>query len=180
MDKIMFFIDASNLYKGIKGLSLSGWKLTTLNFYNFCNSFINKKEQRLVRIYYYDAPFKVAWDKQRYIDQQRFHSSLHKQPNIELRLGRLQGKYPHIYEKGIDSAISVDMIKFAYNNSYDIGVLISSDGDYVPAVQLCKDMGKNIWNIVPISLKHYHLRQVCDRFFTFTAKEIEKYQFPQK
>jgi len=67
MDKIMFFIDGSNLYKGIKGLKLSGWRLTTLNFFEFCSSFINKSEQRLIRIYYYDAPFKMEWDKKRYI-----------------------------------------------------------------------------------------------------------------
>jgi uncharacterized LabA/DUF88 family protein len=177
MEKIMVFIDASNFYKGIKDLGLSGWKLTYLNFFEFCYSFLNKSEQRLIRIYYYDAPFKMEWDKKRYTAQQRFHSSLHKQSNLELRLGRLQGTYPDIYEKGIDSALSVDMIKFAYNNSYDVGIIISADGDYVPAVQLCKDMGKNIWNIVPSSLKSYHLSKACDRYFSFDAERIEKYQF---
>lgn len=176
MEKVMFFIDASNLYKGIKGLGLSGWKLTHLNFFEFCNSFLKPAEQKLVRIYYYDAPFKAEWDQKRYVAQQQFHGSLHRHPNLELRLGRLQGKYPDIYEKGIDSALSVDMIKFAYNDSYDIGIIISADGDYVPAVQLCKDMGKNVWNITPISLKCFHLRQVCDRFFSFDAALVEKHQ----
>ena len=177
MDKVIFFIDGSNLYKGIKSLGLSGWKLTTVDFYNFCGSFLDASKHKLIRIYYYDAAFKIQWNKERYIAQQQFHSSLNKQQNIELKLGRLQGNYPkNIHEKGIDSAISVDMIKFAYNNSFDIGILLSADGDYVPAVQLCKDMGKNIWNIIPSSLKAYHLQKACDLSFTFEAKRIDQYQ----
>ena len=172
----MVFIDGSNLYKGIRKLGLSGYKLTTLNFLPFCESFIDKNTQRVVRIYYYDALLKADWDKSRYKSQQQFHSFLKKHPNLELKFGRLQGTYPNVSEKGIDSLISVDMIKFAYNNSYDIGILISADGDYVPAVQLCKDMGKNIWTVVPESLKCYHLQTNSDRYFSFNASRVEEFQ----
>jgi len=38
-------------------------------------------------------------------------------------------------EKGIDAAIITDLISFAFDDNYDIAVLISGDADYAPAVR---------------------------------------------
>jgi uncharacterized LabA/DUF88 family protein len=38
-------------------------------------------------------------------------------------------------EKGVDTAIITDMIKLAWESAWDVGVLISSDRDYIPAVE---------------------------------------------
>ena len=38
-------------------------------------------------------------------------------------------------EKGVDSAIVTDMIRFAWEDAYDIAVLVSSDSDLVPPVE---------------------------------------------
>ncbi len=48
-------------------------------------------------------------------------------------------------EKGIDVWIAIDMIKFAIvENKCDVCVLISGDGDFVPALDLIKNSGKEI------------------------------------
>jgi hypothetical protein len=38
-------------------------------------------------------------------------------------------------EKGVDAAIITDLISMAFDDAYDIGVLISGDADYAPAVE---------------------------------------------
>ncbi len=38
-------------------------------------------------------------------------------------------------EKGIDAAIITDLLSMAFDDNYDVAVLISGDGDYAPAVQ---------------------------------------------
>jgi uncharacterized LabA/DUF88 family protein len=38
-------------------------------------------------------------------------------------------------EKGIDAAIITDLISMAFDDNYDIAVLVSGDADYAPAVQ---------------------------------------------
>lgn len=38
-------------------------------------------------------------------------------------------------EKGVDTAIATNMIRLAWENSYDVGILASSDADLVPAVE---------------------------------------------
>ena len=38
-------------------------------------------------------------------------------------------------EKGIDAAIITDLLTFAFDDTYDIGILISGDADFAPAVR---------------------------------------------
>jgi len=44
-------------------------------------------------------------------------------------------------EKGVDTAIVTDMIKLAWAGAFDIAVLVSSDADFVPAVQFLDSKG---------------------------------------
>lgn len=47
-------------------------------------------------------------------------------------------------EKGVDTAIVTDMIQLAWDNSYDIAVLATSDRDFIPAVQFLGSKGKKV------------------------------------
>jgi hypothetical protein len=47
-------------------------------------------------------------------------------------------------EKGIDTLLVTDLIRFAFSNSYDCAVLASSDADMVPAVQFVQTLGKKV------------------------------------
>ena len=47
-------------------------------------------------------------------------------------------------EKGIDTLLVTDLIRFANSNSYDAAVLVSSDADMVPAVNFVQTLGKKI------------------------------------
>jgi uncharacterized LabA/DUF88 family protein len=48
-------------------------------------------------------------------------------------------------EKGVDVKLATDILKL--NDIYDVAVIVSGDGDYVPAVQVVKDWGKHIVNV---------------------------------
>jgi len=47
-------------------------------------------------------------------------------------------------EKGVDVSIATDMLQHAWDNTYDIGMLVSSDADFIPAVQFLDKRGKKI------------------------------------
>jgi uncharacterized LabA/DUF88 family protein len=47
-------------------------------------------------------------------------------------------------EKGVDTAIVTDMIQLAWEDSYDIAVLVTSDRDFIPAVEFLASKGKKI------------------------------------
>jgi uncharacterized LabA/DUF88 family protein len=180
MDRVYFFIDGSNFYKGITCQGLKGWDATHVDLKAFCLTLLDAQVHKLVRIYYYDAPLKQAWDPKRYSIQQNYFQRLKDQDNVELVLGRLEGKYPNVREKGIDVKLSVDLIRFAHNNSYDSAVIISADGDYTPAFQLAKDMGKEIYNAYFPKIASFHLRNIVDKFIPIDINQITSCQLQQQ
>ncbi len=48
-------------------------------------------------------------------------------------------------EKGVDVKLATDLLKL--KDIYDVGIVVSGDGDYVPAVQTVKDWGKHMVNV---------------------------------
>jgi uncharacterized LabA/DUF88 family protein len=49
-------------------------------------------------------------------------------------------------EKGIDTAIVTDMIRLAWEDSYDLAVLVSSDRDFIPGVEFLNSKGRKVVN----------------------------------
>ena len=47
-------------------------------------------------------------------------------------------------EKGVDTAIVTDMIRLAWARAYDVAILVSSDADFIPAVQFLDSKGLRI------------------------------------
>ena len=47
-------------------------------------------------------------------------------------------------EKGVDVALAVDMLTGAFEDLYDAAVLVSSDGDFKPAVEAVQRLGKRV------------------------------------
>ena len=47
--------------------------------------------------------------------------------------------------KGVDIALTKDLLWHAYFNNYDVAVLFSGDGDYVPVIEAVKRLGKAIF-----------------------------------
>ena len=107
--------------------------------------------------------------------QERFLKWL-KRCEIEYKLGYFQtdGKT----EKGVDVKIAVDMIKLAYEDQYDIAFLVSGDGDLVDAVDLVRELGKGVNNLIFYKHKNpsfsYRLRRACDRYF-YLNQQIEAF-----
>jgi len=48
------------------------------------------------------------------------------------------------HEKGVDVKIAVDLLVGAYDNLYDVAVLISSDTDLIPAIKKVRHLGKEL------------------------------------
>jgi len=140
-DRVMIFIDGSNLYHSLKNF----FKRTDIDIGKLSNKLLDRR--RLIRIYYYNAKVGLKEEPQRYRDQQAFFDSVSAIPYCELRLGRLVYiNWPNTppYEKGVDIQLATDMITHSFKNNYDVAVLMAGDNDYVGALQAVKDNGKNV------------------------------------
>ena len=54
------------------------------------------------------------------------------------------------------------MILMAYADEYDVAFLLSADGDFIPAVEAVKSMGKKVFAASPS--RGNELKQVVDTF----------------
>ncbi|RLG15447.1 NYN domain-containing protein [Candidatus Pacearchaeota archaeon] len=177
-EKIMIFIDGSNHYKLVKELFDGSKRSFDFNFEKFVKGLA--KNRKIVRVYYYTAPLDRKKDKETYAKQQRFFEKLRKIPNfkLELVLCRMQkvkidGKICYQVKED-DIHLAVDIVKLAYNNAYYIAVLVSSDGDFVPAVNAVQEIGKFIENMGFPNKFSWHLRQQCDNFVKLRKNFLEE------
>jgi len=171
-ERIMIFIDGSNLYHSLKHF----FNRTDIDIGKFCHKLLDRRQ--LIRIYYYNAEVGRKEEPERYKNQQKFFAGVTAIPYCELRLGRLvYNNWPSSppYEKGVDIQLATDMITHSFKNNYDVAILVAGDNDYVGALQAVKDNGKN----VEVALfgrerTSMQLRKVADRVITINARLLNK------
>jgi uncharacterized LabA/DUF88 family protein len=137
-NRIAIFIDGSNLYHALR----SNFKRHDLNFTEFTNKLCGSRQ--LFRIYYYNVlQDQVQWPEG-YREQQEFFDILRKTPYLEVRLGGTKVAQGVAVEKGIDIMLATDLLYFAWNDCYDVALLVSGDSDFAYALQAVKNMGKHV------------------------------------
>ncbi|MFC1903279.1 NYN domain-containing protein [Chloroflexota bacterium] len=171
MERIMIFIDGSNLYHSLKKI----FGRTDLDIGRFCNKLIGRR--KLARIYYYNAKVGMKEEPERYRHQQAFFTSINAIPYSELRLGRLvYNNWPNVppFEKGIDVQLTTDMLTHGFKNNYDVAILVAGDNDFVGALQAVKDNGKH----VEVALfgregSSHQLRRVADKIVAINSRFLK-------
>jgi len=137
-NRIAIFIDGSNLYHALR----SNFKRHDLNFTDFTTRLCGSR--RLFRIYYYNVLQDAAQWPEGYREQQEFLGILRKTPYLEVRLGTTKVTQGVAVEKGIDIMLATDLLYFAWNDCYDVALLVSGDSDFAYALQAVKNMGKHV------------------------------------
>jgi len=137
-DRVAIFIDGSNLYHALR----SNFRRHDLNFTEFANKLCGPR--RLFRTYYYNVLQDPIQRPDGYREQQEFLDTLRKTPYLEIRLGSTKIAQGTAVEKGIDVMLATDLLYFAWNNFYDVAVLVSGDSDFAYALQAVKNMGKHV------------------------------------
>jgi uncharacterized LabA/DUF88 family protein len=137
-DRVAIFIDGSNLYHALR----SNFRRHNLNFAEFTNKLCGSR--RLFRTYYYNVRQDPSQRPDGYREQQEFLDILGRTPYLEVRLGSTKIAQGIPVEKGIDIMLATDLLYFAWNNFYDVAILVSGDSDFAYALQAVKNMGKHV------------------------------------
>ena len=162
MEKLCIIIDSSNFYNLV--LKKLGMQDVDFNFESFANFLSNGREIIKEGKRFYVATVRENIEsKEAMINQTKLFSNLIASGNwkiltsklktrIErikidsrmseykniLKLGLKEIIYTRSREKGIDVKIAVDLIMAALDNKYDTAVLVSSDTDLIPALDLVR------------------------------------------
>ncbi len=171
MERVSIFVDGSNFCHGLKSYA----KKTGIDLFKLGQKLSGNR--KLIRIYYYNVAIHQDDDPENYKRQQAFLDKIESTPYVDLRLGRLEARHAedgsvyHI-EKGVDINIAVDMLRYAYNDTYDTAILITGDGDFVSAVKAVQDLGKHVESAYFEAAKSHHLRRAADRFIPFSDEYL--------
>ena len=137
-DRIAIFIDGSNLYHALR----INFRRYDLNFAEFASKLCGSRH--LFRTYYYNVLQDAIQRPDGYREQQEFLDNLRRTPYLEVRLGTTKIAQGIAVEKGIDVMLATDLLYFAWNDFYDVAVLVSGDSDFAYALQAVKNMGKHV------------------------------------
>jgi len=137
-ERVIVFIDGSNLYHVLS----ENCGRHDVQFGKFSEKLANGRDLR--RTYYYN----IRQTSERYpgtgAEQEKFLHALYDTPYLEVRLGISKQRGEAMVEKGVDVMIAIDLVKNAYADLYDTAILVSGDGDFFPAIQAVKDLGKHV------------------------------------
>jgi uncharacterized LabA/DUF88 family protein len=165
--RVAIFIDGSNLYHSLE----DNCKRYDLDF----DAFILKlrKGRPMFRSYYYNVLRDSGRNPQAYQDQQKFLSTLYNTPYMDVRLGTSKLRGDTSVEKGVDIMLATDMLRLGWDDSYDVAILVSGDGDFAYAVQTVKNMGKHVEVAAFSANLSRELSQVADNREDLTPKYFE-------
>lgn len=151
--------------------------MKNFDFQRFANFLAG--EGKVVGIYYYNAQLDREFNPKKFQSQEEFFSKLRKIPNFHLVLCKLlkrniPGTDKHYYIiKEDDINMAVDIVDGSADDTFDTAVLVSGDGDFVPAVRSVKRRNKRVENVYFDGSSSRNLKNHCDKSLALT-KEILK------
>jgi uncharacterized LabA/DUF88 family protein len=118
-------------------------------------------EERPIRSFYYTS----AVGDEPMLRQIREHLwSLGFEPHVFKKAKR------NVKAKGVDIALTKDMLSHAFRGNYSAAVLVAGDGDYVPLVEEVKRLGKQVFVNFINEFTHPDLRLAADHFVNIAQK----------
>jgi uncharacterized LabA/DUF88 family protein len=135
--------------------------------------------KEILRTYYYHClPYQsnppTEEEKQRFSKAQAFHSALERLPRFEVRCGTLVKRDGDFEQKGIDTLLSIDLVKAATSGKITDAFLIAGDGDFTPAVKAAKESSVNVMLYYSKSSCHRSLWQACDERIIINQPFVNK------
>jgi uncharacterized LabA/DUF88 family protein len=143
--RISIAIDGSNFYHRLKEPQVDLHNLLEFDYAAFAKWLANKKKV-VSQNYYIGAVRAKPKDKKAQKlrrNQQKLFSHLEKS-GWKIERGFILKTGRSFHEKGVDVKIAVDIVVGAYENLYDRLILVSSDTDLLPALEVVRRRGKEI------------------------------------
>ncbi len=187
MDRVVAYIDGYNLYFGLRE---KGWKrFYWLNLQKLAEQFL-KPHQKLLETKYFTTIVKYPDDKR--LRQQAFLEALQTLPNFSFFYGHFLADpvtcrqcghtYTTHHEKMTDVNISVELMKDAFQDRFDVAFLVSADSDLVSPVRTVRQLfpKKKVISIFPPGRFSSALKKVSTGVLHIGHVELSKSLFPEQ
>lgn len=179
MKRVAVFIDGNNFYFGLRKIYGKDKILKNFSFGDFAKFLAG--EGKVVGIFYYNALLDKEHNPEKYESQKEFFEELKKIPDFNLILCKLlkrniTGTNKHYYIiKEDDINMAVDMVEKACDDGFDVAILISGDGDFVPAVKAVQRKNKVVENVYFKNSSSRNLKNHCDKSLELTKDMLDSF-----
>ena len=187
MENVIAYVDGFNLYFGLKE---KGWsRLYWLNIQLLVRNLL-KHNQQLITTKYFTARVIGSPDKEK--RQTTFIEALETLSYFEIFYGQYQLNPRYCQncgfqdmvpkEKMTDVQIAVEMLSDAFDDKFDVAMLISADSDLTPLVRSIKQMfpEKRIVVAFPPARFSIALTTVADAYLYITRSKLVRSLFPDE
>jgi uncharacterized LabA/DUF88 family protein len=184
--QVITYIDGFNLYYGLK--SKYGRKYIWLDVEALSVSLL-KQSQVLKKVKYFTAMIHHNPNKEK--RQRTYISALETLPNTEIYYGKYltnQHKCPNCgnienipSEKMTDVNIATHLLTDAFNNAFDVAIIVSADSDLTGPIKMVKQLfvNKKVVAAFPPDRDSFDLKRVASAYFRIGHQKYAKSQFPQ-
>ena len=173
LERVVVYIDGFNLYYGLRtvGLHTSRW----LDLVAMSEKLI-RPNQRLSLVRYFTARVSGSRGER----QRVYLDALYARGGIEIDYGVIARHGSKWEEKQTDSNIVRRVIEDAFDNRFEVAIIISGDSDLVPAIMHIKDRHPNKQAVVvfPPSRKSSHLGAVANGSYPIGKNLIRSCRLP--
>jgi uncharacterized LabA/DUF88 family protein len=187
MNRIIAYIDGYNLYYGLRD---QGWKrFYWINLQLLSEQFIESNET-LIETKYFTTIVKFPDDKR--LRQQVFLEALQTIPSLSIHYGHFLSEiitcrncghtYKTHHEKMTDVNISVEMMKDAFQDRFDVALLLSADSDLVSPIRSIQQLfpNKKVVSIFPPGRSSSALKSISARTLHIGHLELTKSLLPDQ
>lgn len=166
MKRIMMFIDSNNFYKNAENLvgknPKFSWAKLILGIRDLYQQI--EPESNFIKAYYYSALSDRSDNPAKYDSHKKFLDAINRIPFVEVVLGYLMRKpkddsvpidknnpatYKHV-EKGTDVNLSNDILMNAFQQKFDIALLVAADGDFGDTLTKAQTCGIEFYLVLPL------------------------------
>ncbi|PKK86029.1 MAG: hypothetical protein CVT48_02945 [Thermoplasmata archaeon HGW-Thermoplasmata-1] len=152
-DRIMIFIDLRNVLKSTEAMKNAGIKL---DFYHLALQLTGTRQ--LVGAYVFDSKKPYGSDD----PSHRLHDKL-RYDGFRI-IARESYDEKRQEQKEVDVALACEVVSHAFRDNYDVGIVVSGDRDFVPAIQHAQAFGKRIEVAAFSNSVSPEIRRRADRF----------------
>lgn len=195
--RVAVYVDGFNLYYGLKS---ANWRrFYWLDIRKLAESLL-KEGQELTVVKYFTArtsgslpnhtPEEAEEAEKRLLRQAKYLTALSVVGGVQIFEGVYQSKpkyckvcespYYRHEEKKTDVSIATEILRDAFQDRYDVAILISADSDLVPAFSAVRELfaSKKVVSVFPPERAGKELRKISHGSFTIGRAKVAACQLP--
>ncbi len=164
MKRVIVFFDYSNFHQSLNRLTRGEFPdQKKFDFKGFVETLTLGMD--LIKVYFVCSSAPTSGP-----GQQRFYDWLDGQDYFYVKqFERKTNSQGEQREKQVDVYLATQVVALAYENAYDVAIIVSGDEDYVPAIEIVQQKGKIIVVVSAASLLSDILRKKADRVLLIDA-----------